>query len=428
VQIGRIVAVGIAISSAGCVSARFDVPPSTNDEALYAKLYPYYAEYCAVSQVKKRPGLEPDTSGGIGGHAVLYLNGVCRDENADYPEIQVCAAGAEGHSNGMGISINAHFRNANWIAIPGRDFFFRGALRPNEPVTLSAYRRTQERARELGILKGVEYHDYVFDDMPAGMNRREFMYEISVATDYALELARDRYCARVPMRREQMGRVVAYLNRLNAKYRDGNGDYVWDVLLDNCIHPLHNALAAAGVWKEWPTHRFILISALDFPVPKNEFVNLVRRTNELPIDDSDRLYRDEVARRTLLQDGWLPNGVGSIVNAVSAVAANEIYDPGVKLIFYDAPVLGEYESWFRRIFSEVRYTDLRANLQHFADLYSRSVSQRLSTQAAAASQTAVPKPDDLAEFRDRLYRYIERQLSSTTDILANLTSFRTVSE
>ena len=38
------------------------------------------------------------------------------------------------------------------------------------------------------------------------------------------------------------------------------------------------------MWSEWPTHRPLLISAFDFPVPKNEFVNLMRRTNDLPIN------------------------------------------------------------------------------------------------------------------------------------------------
>ena len=62
------------------------------------------------------------------------------------------------------------------------------------------------------------------------------------------------------------------------------------MLRNNCAHIAHNALAAVGLWDEWPTDRFILFAAFDFPVPKNEFVNLMRRTNDMPIDDPEALY------------------------------------------------------------------------------------------------------------------------------------------
>ncbi len=58
-----------------------------------------------------------------------------------------------------------------------------------------------------------------------------------------------------------------------------------------------------GVWPIWPTGRPLLISAFDFPVPKNEFVNLMRRTNDLPIADPDALYDDASARAAMLAAG-----------------------------------------------------------------------------------------------------------------------------
>ena len=56
--------------------------------------------------------------------------------------------------------------------------------------------------------------------------------------------------------------------------------------------------------------RFILFAMFDFPVPKNEFVNLLYRTNDLPIDDLDALYDDEGSRRLLMQEGRLPTQPG----------------------------------------------------------------------------------------------------------------------
>ena len=67
-----------ALWLAACSAARFDLPGAAGDEAAYAAQYPYYAEYCALSQIKKKPGFGADIRGEIGGHAVFYLNGACR--------------------------------------------------------------------------------------------------------------------------------------------------------------------------------------------------------------------------------------------------------------------------------------------------------------------------------------------------------------
>jgi hypothetical protein len=68
----------------------------------------------------------------------------------------------------------------------------------------------------------------------------------------------------------------------------------------------------AGVWPELPTDRPLLIAAFDFPVPKNQFVNLMRRTNDMPIADPDALYDDETACVTLLQQGWITTAPGHL--------------------------------------------------------------------------------------------------------------------
>jgi hypothetical protein len=273
-------ALAILMWLVGC-TATFDIAAPPNDEPIYAMLYPFYAELCAVSQIRKKPGFGVDTSGGPGGHAVFYLNGVCRDRDAGYPTLVICAPGTPATEQGVGLSVNAHFQNANWVATEGRDFFFQGDLTPGERLTPAAYSRTLATAEAKGIYDGIVFHDEVFDDMSPGMDRHDFMYEVSVATDYAVAFGRDRYCARVPVTRAQMVKVVDYLNGINAMYRDGKKVFVWNVVQNNCSHLAHNALATAGIWDDWPTDRFIAISAFDFPVPKNEFVNLMWRTNDM---------------------------------------------------------------------------------------------------------------------------------------------------
>ena len=134
------------------------------------------------------------------------------------------------------------------MAAEGRDFLWRGALAPGERLTRDAYARTQERAQAMGFLDGVEFHDQFFRDKPSGMTDRDFMYEISVATDYGAQFGRDTFRARVPLDRARMAAIVDFLNSLNAPYREGRQVYRWRVLNNNCAHVAHNALAAAGLW------------------------------------------------------------------------------------------------------------------------------------------------------------------------------------
>jgi hypothetical protein len=411
-------ALAILIWLAGC-NAPFDITPPPNDEAAFTLLYPFYAELCAVSQIKKKPGFGVDTSGGPGGHAVFYLNGVCRDRDVDYPTLELCAPGTPKDEQGVGLSVNAHFQNANWVATSGRDFFFQGDLKPGERLTRAAYAETQATAEAKGIYNGIVFHPEVFDDMPPGMSRRDFMYEVSVATDYAVAFGRDRYCARVPVSRAQMVKVIDYLNGINAIYRDGKKQFVWNVVQNNCSHLAHNALAAAGIWDNWPTDRFIAISAFDFPVPKNEFVNLMRRTNDMDITDLRGLYRDDTARESLLENGRLPTEPGGLAEAARVWPTNDIYDSDLNLIFYDDPVLGSYKPHFYEIFSDPRYTDLRANLGYFAALYRKIEAEKTRDTQGANFSTAGSR-GGFAAFSQQYYRYIDREVATVDADLETL--------
>src|ERR1700722_9510753 len=243
-----------AVSLAGCASTLFKMPEHTVNEATYTSLYPWYAEFCALSEISKKPGFGAEIiPGGPGGHSVLYLNGVCRVKDAHYPVVALCGDGANpGPGEGVGLSVNAHYSNANWIATEGRDFVMHGDLATGEPLARETYLRTQAKAETMGILDGVVFHPEVFDDQPAGMSRIDFMYDMSIATDYAINLGRDRYCARVPLDRAKMARIVTYLNAVNEPYRSGREVFNWNVLQNNCTHLAHNVLAVAGVWPEWP--------------------------------------------------------------------------------------------------------------------------------------------------------------------------------
>jgi len=380
-RVSRPAALLLAAWLAGCATESFDRPGAGN-EAAYAAAHPYYAEFCALSQIKKKPGFGADIRGEIGGHAVFYLNGACRVEAAHYPVLQVCDP-----TDGVGLSMNEHFENAKWVATPGRDFFFHGNLAPDAPVTHATYAAVQAEAKRLGVYDGVRFHPVVFRDMPPGWAARDWMYEVSVATDYAISLGRGRFCARIPVDRAAMGRMVEFLNAENAPYRSGAAVFRWSVFRDNCIHLAHNALAAAGLWDRWPTHRSLLVSVFDFPVPKNEFVNVMRRANdELPLRPADL---DPAARRALLAHGALPTRPGALAEARPPQRPNAVYDTDLKLIFYDEPNFGRYQERFDAIFREPRYREARANLEHFRSLYARVEAAPAASEVDAAFYGAV---------------------------------------
>jgi hypothetical protein len=401
---------GIALALGGCSVTQFDLPGTQGDEAAYAAAFPYYAEYCALSQISKKPGFGADIRGEIGGHAVFYLNGACRDDAAGYPVLRMCTPDvpADGtRMGGVGLSMNAHFSNAKFVAVPGRDFFFGGGLPPYTGLTRADYTAVQQQARRLGIYGGVEFHAEVFDDMPPGTAREDHKYEVSAATDYAIAMGRGRYCARVPVKRAQMSRMVDFLNAENAPYRNRQAVFRWSVFRDNCIHLAHNALAAAGVWDEWRSHSSLLLAMLDFPVPRNEFVNIMRRTNDTRLLDPDRLYRDAAARQALDDFATLPLTPGALAESRPPLQPNAVYDTELKLIFYDEPILGRYQAWSDAIFADPRRTDLAANLAWFDELYRQVLLQR--RPLAEWQKDPDHRTAEFAAFYKRFYTVLGRQ-------------------
>jgi hypothetical protein len=395
---------------------------TTGDAVFYDQFYPYYAEIYALSEIRKKPGSDVEFRSGVGGHSLLYLSGVRRDRRAAYPTLKLCEPETNAADFGVGISVNSHYRNANWVAADGRDFVFRGMLNPGERLTRAAYDRTQAFAKQSGILDGVEFHERFFRGKPCGMSRRDYMYEISVATDYAVTFGRNTYGARVPLDRARMSVIVDFLNKANAPYRAGTKEFRWQIFNDNCSHLAHNALAAAGVWKPWPTGQLSVLAAFNFPVPKNEFVDLVLRTNDMPIDDPAALYGDDAARRAHHDSDNHPTAPGALVSARAALRDNDIYETdGLRLIFYDNPFWGPYRFHFMRIFSEPRYWDLEANLRHFQSLYETTYQSRRAAGAQSVERTGRGTRDEaFAHFRARYDGVMTREAMNVRNRLAVL--------
>lgn len=404
-----------ALWLAGCAVVDFGRPGAASGEGGgYAAAFPFYAEYCALSQIKKKPGFGAEVRGDIGGHAVLYLNGACRGAEADRQVLRLCDGSAAGEEDGVGISMTEHLRNAKWIAVPGRAFFFDGGLRPDETLTRARYLAVRAEARRLGLYDGVAFHPGFSAAGQPGMSPDDRPYEALFATDYAVGLGRGRYCARVPVTRARLAAMLVFLNAENAPYRSGREEFRWDIFRDNCIHLIHNTLAAAEVWDAWPTKRPLLVSLFDFPVPKNDFVNLARRVNDLDLLDPAAVFRDGAARRSVLRFGQLPVRPGALALSWPAWRPNEVYETELKLVFYDEPHVGPYRGWLNTILADSRRSDLGHNLLYFQALYRQLQAARQPLDAWLAraevrqvSANAATATAFHAQFHDALDREVE---------------------
>ena len=107
---------------------------------VYDVLFPYYVELCATSQFRSKL----TGAGGIAGHAVMYIKGACKDEQASFPQLRRCrvvATELDDPEHGAGVSVGRWFRNVNWVAIPGYKLFYQGNLDDERAPNSSPFRR-----------------------------------------------------------------------------------------------------------------------------------------------------------------------------------------------------------------------------------------------------------------------------------------------
>ena len=115
-------AVGSAALLGGCaedgVIDRFQLKPDDiiierRPDTVYEKLFLYYVELCAACQFRSKV---TGVGGGPAGHAILYIKGACKDDDARFPQLRRCRAIAtdlNDPEHGAGVSVNQLFRNVN---------------------------------------------------------------------------------------------------------------------------------------------------------------------------------------------------------------------------------------------------------------------------------------------------------------------------
>ncbi len=421
----------VSLASTGCAVAELfrdpskSVAPAVRPDFIYEAVSDHYVELCAVSQYRPREGGELDAAkGGSPGHAVMYLKGACVDETAAYPRLRPCRRATADRSDpehGAGVSVNRYFRNVNWVGTPGKSLFFDGGLSDWELLDKERWKQVVEEALALDMFRGIEFHPFDGETEPPSVRR--MVENESLGTDFALRFGRTVFCTRLPMPEKMLHAAMEYLNALNDEYANGEADYNWNGLSDNCVHTLHNALAAAGVWKPKSVNAAKLGALANIAVPANTFVDLAYLANEFPLEDFDKVRKDELRWSVLKTHGWLPASPGGLVKMMPILQINRLYDTKYRMLVLGGFFQNVATERARRLLTDGRFIQLDANLRYYFDRYTEILEAR----------------DDSPSWRDRFrddayhvdreiyYAYIESQrekVRKLADLLRELDQAR----
>jgi hypothetical protein len=423
----RLFAVIVALFTilvSGCgedgVMSRFMLKPDRiiverRPDPVYDQLFPYYVELCATSQFRSKLKGE----GGVAGHAVMYIKGGCKDEQAPYPQLRRCrmvATKLDDPEHGAGISVGRWFRNINWVATPGYDLFYQGNIETGERLTQAHFEATVRDAINKGVYKGVEFHDY--PNAGAGAGLENFVANEGVGTDFALQFARSVFCARLPVTEPMLEEIIAFLNDKNREYAEGEADYNWSVWADNCSHTLRNALAAANIWSPLSVRAVKFRQLINLAVPANEFVNLAELGTEGDIDDYREIQQDAPPRDTLHEFHWLPTRHGALLKTLPVHEPNDLYDETFRLFTLQSPFRMGKTQQAIDLLSDDRFVNLGANLRYFQEKYQAILASHDERRDMLASVRGTP----YRRVERLFYDYIKAQLTEVESMLPRLSA------
>jgi hypothetical protein len=332
--------------------------------------------------------------------------------------------------SGVGVSVNRILRNVSWVATPGRDLFFHGELAETDTLDDATYERAIRSAASARHFSGIAIDAAVMRSRPVTMPVEELVVRNSIGTDFALTFARHVYSARLPLPRQAMTRLVAFLNDVNERAQKSG--YTWNAYTNNCSHVIHNALAAAGIWDAKiarppgiasmgidvvsVAHALVTGRMSDFSFPANNFVRAYEAGNRRPIDDVTRAYRDHDVRRTL-DDGWLSTGPGALITRypMHDAGRNRLFDPGRDPFLFSVPALWDKRRDFEKLTREPpdELSDLRTNLVRFRERYAGALDGRPTVNDALTRLGAKTDPRAFGLFHERFFAHLERELART---------------
>lgn len=297
--------------------------------------FSYYFKYCSMSRYrsKKNWGLV----GGIPGHSVFYLKGVCLDKNKGPSGLSLCEENSNFKSSetGVGLSTNKHLKNVNFMVFPGLKRFFGNEVKSHEKFDWELKNKIIARTLKTNVFDGVNFYSSAFPRLLLPEHETEYMARNAFGTDFSIKMARDLSCVTLPMNRGVMGVIVDYLNELNLSYENSQGtcyrggtkkdnSYHWDGFYDNCTHTPIKSLAKVGVLDSMKTNAsfFKQISNVAIPAPTLINIHNVINDNNWSID---KFYHDSTLKRMIIEYQWFPQMLGGFVEYIPMHANNDYY-------------------------------------------------------------------------------------------------------
>jgi hypothetical protein len=280
-------------------------------QKVYNELFPYYAEVCGFTRMD---------GGGPGGHAVIYLRGACRDQDASYPRVKLCSE--EGVDRGTVLSVDRSFRNVEWVGIEDHDFGLYGGLELGEPLSDDVFLSITNEAYRSRAFRGIRAYD-VADDLPE--EAREYLIAHgALSTDYAINFARKGSCWKIPLAKAQLQAMVTYANDLNDSHQEPENPYRWNALGNNCTHFIVNLLASAGILREVKTgaifpenvFRGLPMASFRFITPSSLVAEIGAKVERRQIPGVEKAFWEIRLRKSLLEFGRLPFQDGVILETM----------------------------------------------------------------------------------------------------------------
>lgn len=387
-----------------------DIIIERRPDPYYEQLFPHYAELCTISQMRRLDGRQ----GNPFGHTLMYLKGACKDEAAPFPLLRRCRGTAttlDDPEHGAAVSVGRWLRNVNWVAVPGYELVFTGKLKPGEPLTEAAFARAVQAAIDAGVFDGVELHPGWTRGEDRSLER--YVTDASITADFALQFARNVFCARIPVSEAVLSEIIAFLNDKNYEYATGKVDYNWNLFANNCVHTVRNALAAANVWAPMSVLGFQLRHLFNLAVPANEFVNLAVLGADGPLREYRAIQGEGPSRDAFHDFNWLPTRHGALVKTLPVHTPNEIYHTDFRLFAVQSPFTMGKTRLAVKFLSSPEVVDLEANLSAFVDIYGQALANHEVVRDPLASVRGTP-------FRrvERLhFAYLEAQRADAAALL-----------
>jgi hypothetical protein len=262
--------------------------------------------------------------GNVAGHALIYVNGLCKDMGVDFPQVKICDS-SDNHK-GVGISLDAAFRNVKWVAVPTRELTLFGDYGKNK-VDDEVIQNIFKKAKEYRVFENVKLDvaQYPKEILDYTSDKEDQTTLWNIGTGIAFNTARNLNCVKTKIGAKQLDNLAQFLNGVNEEYYSGEKTYEWS-LSDNCTHLTTNAFASTGIvkYRKPKTKRNIIANLFTLTLPKSEFLKLVRRVNKTTY--SPRIiWENEKYRNFFNEYERLPWTYGNLVKKYSKIMDNDFF-------------------------------------------------------------------------------------------------------